>query len=140
MSIKPKKAGVLIWSPLPCGFSRNVFSRERLRPCFFLWTTYFIENFIEIPLVIQKIFSVNISYFNWFFGFFWDFLVGKKLMTSAYNRWCQHFQPTINLLWIDYFNNCVNLFWYWISCSWNLKVGTHWSLSRKNYVQKAQSY
>ena len=45
------------------------------------------------------------------FRIFWHFLVTKKLMTLAYNKWCQHFfnfQSTPNRL----FNNCINLYWY----------------------------
>ena len=37
----------------------------------------------------MKIFSVNSNYF----------FVTEKLMSSAYNKWCQHFF-TFNLLWI----------------------------------------
>ena len=50
-----------------------------------------------------KIYSVNISYFQRFssiFWIFWHFLVTKKLMTSASNRWCQHLY-TFNMLQID---------------------------------------
>ena len=41
----------------------------------------------------MNIFFVNISYFQQFasiFLIFWHFLVIKKLMTLAYNKWCQH--------------------------------------------------
>ena len=44
----------------PCGFSKNVFSKERVKPCFFVTFNIIIshtfpENFIEIPQVVQKI-------------------------------------------------------------------------------------
>ena len=48
----------------------------------------------------MKTFSVDINYFHQFWSIlwiFWDFLVTKKLMTSTYNRWCQHFL-TFNML------------------------------------------
>ena len=41
--------------------------------------------------VDMKIFSIDINGFHQFFRFFWHFLVTKKLMASAYNRWCQYF-------------------------------------------------
>ena len=50
---------------------------------------------------------------------FLHFSFANKLMTSAYNRWWQHFfylQPTLNRL----LNNCIKLNWHWIS-SWNIK-------------------
>ena len=73
----------------------------------------------------MKNLSVNISYFHQFspiFWIFWHLLVSKKLMMSAYNRWCQHFfhfQHTLN----RFFNNCIKLCWYYISSSWNMKEG-----------------
>ena len=42
---------------------------------------------------------------------FLTFLFKNKLMTSAYNKWCQHFfhlQHTLNRL----FNNCIKLYGY----------------------------
>ena len=42
----------------------------------------------------METFFDNISYFHRFLSFFWifwHFLVTKKLMASAYNRWCQYF-------------------------------------------------
>ena len=58
----------------------------------------FPENFIEITQVVQKILSLSLSIFLWLFlaifiifWIFWHFLVTKKRMMTAYNRWCQHF-------------------------------------------------
>ena len=51
----------------------------------------------------MNIFFVNISYFQQFasiFLIFWNFLVTKKLMTLAYNKWCQH-AFTFNIHQID---------------------------------------
>ena len=47
-------------SAFPCGFSKNVSSKERKKPCFFVAfnTTIshiFPGNLIEIPLVVQKL-------------------------------------------------------------------------------------
>ena len=56
----------------------------------------------------MKNLSANISYFHRFLlilGIFWHFLVTKKLITSAYDRWCQHFF-TFNILQID----CLKLY------------------------------
>ena len=44
----------------PCGVSKNVSSKERVKPCFFVIFNMIInhifpENFIEIPQVFQKI-------------------------------------------------------------------------------------
>ena len=52
------------------------------------------------PSEAMENFSVYISYFHQFssiFQIFWHFLVTKKLMTSAHNRWCQDFF-TFNIL------------------------------------------
>ena len=76
----------------------------------FLWLNISSENFIEFPQVVQKSFKVFnflgffiylfiYFYFYFFiFYFFFDiYLVTKNLMTSACNRWCQHFF-TLNIL------------------------------------------
>ena len=44
----------------PCGFSKNVSSKERVKPWFsvtfsIILSHIFPENFIEIPQVVQKI-------------------------------------------------------------------------------------
>ena len=45
--------------PHPCGFSKNLSSKGRVKPCFFLFdfiiSHIFPENFIEIPEVFQKL-------------------------------------------------------------------------------------
>ena len=49
----------------------------------------------------MKIFSININYFHRFFRIFWQFFVTKKLIMSAYYRWCHHFflfQSTLSRL------------------------------------------
>ena len=59
----------------------------------------FPENFIEIPQVLQNIWRFSPSILTIFtdFWIFCNSFVAKKLMTSAYNRWCQQFY-TFNLL------------------------------------------
>ena len=84
------------------GFLKNVSSKERVKPWFFMTFNnilrhIFPENFIEFPQVTQKIWRnplstlANFHQFSSVFWIFWHYLVTKKLMTSAYNRWCQHF-------------------------------------------------
>ena len=80
-TINTKKDG---WINLtPSSFLKIVSSRQRVKPflCDFYFTInhIFSENLIGIPQVCQKIFSVNINYFNQFFGIFWHFLVSKKV-------------------------------------------------------------
>ena len=52
----------------------------------------------------MKNLSVDITYLHWVSQIcwtFWHVVVTKKLTTSAYNRWCQHFH-TFNILSIDF--------------------------------------
>ena len=91
------------WPPYPQSphalwFSKNVFSRERLKPCFFVTfkiikSHIFPANFNVITQVIQKIWRYSLSILPIFIDFsdFLYFLVAKKLITSAYNRWYQNF-------------------------------------------------
>lgn len=51
----------------------------------------FPEDFIEVCLVVQKIWKSSPSILTIFIDCY--FLVAKKLMTSTYNRWC-HIQNT----------------------------------------------
>ena len=56
----PKTAGGSQFDPPLCGFSKNVSSKERVKPWFFatfdiIIRHVFPENFIEIPQVVQKI-------------------------------------------------------------------------------------
>ena len=100
----------------------------------------FPENVIEIPQVVWKIWRFSSSILTILFSssswIFWHFLIAKKLMTSAYNGWCQNFfylQPNLNRL----FNNCVKLYWYWISSSSNIKgVGQFDLPPEKNTFKK----
>ena len=114
-------------------FEKYIFQREGETLFFFYFLYYhkshlswkFYWNFWSRSEVMMN-FSASISYFHRFSSIFWNFfvfchfLVTKKLMTSAYNRWCQHFfhfQLTLNRL----FNNFIKLYSYLISFSWNMK-------------------
>ena len=89
----------------PCVFSKNVFSKERVKLCS-LFVTFNIIIFLKSSLTFLKSFRryeyffVNISYFQQFASIFWHFLVTKKLMTLACNKWCQH-AFTFNIHQID---------------------------------------
>ena len=82
-----------------CGFSKNVFFQRKggfLVFCdsFNIFISHiFHENFIEIPQLVQKI--------------WWH-----QHMASA----IIYLQPTLNKL----INNCIKIYWYHISSSWNL--------------------
>ena len=58
-----------------CGFLKNVSSKERLKPWFFVTVNVIIghifpENFIEIPLVVQKIWRISLTISAIFIDFF----------------------------------------------------------------------
>ena len=93
--------------PLPCGFSKNVSSKESVKPWFFvtfniILKNIFAEKFIEFPQVVQKIWRNYLSIlaifinFPQFFGFL-TFPCYKETNDIAYNRWCHHFF-TFNIL------------------------------------------
>ena len=93
-----KQLGRSQFDPYPsCGFPKNVCSKKRVKPWFSWLLIYhkshmswnFHWNFSSRSEDINN-FSVNISYFYHFssiFWIFWHFLVTKKLMGSANNRW-----------------------------------------------------
>ena len=59
---------------LPCAFSKNVSSKERVKPWFFvnfniIISYIFPENFIEIPHVVQKIWRISLSILANFINF-----------------------------------------------------------------------
>ena len=66
------------FDPSPLWFSKNVSSKERVKPWFFVTFNIilrhmFPENFIEFPQVVQKIWRNSLSIlanFHQFFGFF----------------------------------------------------------------------
>ena len=94
--------------------SKFVYSRERVKPCFFFvtfniksrlsWKFYWSSSSCSEAM---EIFSFNIN--TSIFWVFWHFLVKKKCMTSSYSRWCRHcffFQPSLNRL----FSNFIKLY------------------------------
>ena len=111
--LNPRKAGggdgvnlTRLWF-----FQKCIFWKEG-ETLFFYWFFFYFQYYHKLDLSWKfywnssshsedvKTFSVNTSYFHRFssiFWIFWHFLVTKKLMTSAYNRWCQHFF-TFNIL------------------------------------------
>ena len=84
----------------------------------------FPENWIEIPQVVRRIWKfsstilANFITFFFFFWTFWYFLVANKLMREhiANDVNIFYLQPIFNRL----FNNCIKLYWYWISSFWNM--------------------
>ena len=97
-----------------CGFFENASAKEIVNSWFFCdfyhkphhsWKFHWNSTSRSEDM---ETFFDNISYFHQFLSIFWifrHFLITKKLMTSGYNRWCQHFfhfQYTLNI----FFNNC----------------------------------
>ena len=83
---------------LPCGFSKNVCCKERVKPWFFVALNnsishIFPENIIEIPQVVQKLWRIYLSILAIFINFlnFSTFLCYKETNDLSYNKWCQHF-------------------------------------------------
>ena len=132
--------------PMLCDFSKNVFSRERLKSFFFVTfkiteSHIFPANFNLISQVAQKIWRFSLSIYPIFIDFsdFLHFLVAKKLITSAYNRWYQHFF-TFDLLKIG----CLTIVQSYIDIRLVLleirsELNWHPPL-RKNQLQKLQPY
>ena len=107
------------FAPLPpCGFSKNVSSKERMKAVFFMSfniikSCIFLESLIETLHVVQKLWRVFCEFLWEFWVFRGHFLVTKKLMKSSYNRWCQNFFTLLFQLfqhtWNKLFNNCMKL-------------------------------
>ena len=144
--LNPKRAGEPIWPIL--WLFQNASDRERLKPCFFVTFNIiigciFLENFIEIPHVVQKIWKFPPSMLTIFIDFF-RFLafhcyketndVSKKQTMSTFF----HFQLTSNKL----FNNRIKLYWFEISSSWNIKgqLGRSNRSPQKELQSKTQPY
>ena len=77
----PRTAGGGQFDPRPCGFSKTVYSKERMKPWFFsafniTLRHIFPKKFIEFPEVVQKIWTVSLSILAIFIHFpnFFDFL------------------------------------------------------------------
>ena len=126
-----------IWLPPPlhCSFLKNVSSIKRVKPCFFvtfdiILKHIFPENFIEFPLVVQKIWRSSLSIlaifinFSQFFGFF-DIALLQR------NYWRHPITDDVSIFSVSTLsrlsNNCIKLYWYQMSSSWNMKGGSNWS-------------
>ena len=77
----------------PCSFSKNVCTRERVKPCIFVNFNIIISHILfKIPLKFLKSFRIYEDFLRQYqlissiFRIFWDFLVTKKLMTSEFFR------------------------------------------------------
>ena len=120
-----KKLRVNLISP-PVVFPKMRFSEVGWRSAVFvkfkiITRHIFSEKLIEILQVFQKIWRFSSSILTIFIIFlFFDIFVLQR------NWWRQHItndififslQPTLN----SFFNNYINLHWYWISSSWNMK-------------------
>ena len=95
----------LTFQRLKGGRSKNAFFRDRVRLCFFVPFNIIIRHIFPEKFYLissgrsedMNVFFFNINDFHQFFVVFFNFLVTKKLMMSAYNRLRQHFFTT-NLL------------------------------------------
>ena len=72
---------------VPCGFSKNLSSKERAKPWFFVTFNIvlkyiFPENFIEFYRNFLSVLP-NFHQFSSVFWIFWHYLATKKLMTSV---------------------------------------------------------
>ena len=93
-----KAGGIGLTTPSPpphVVFPKMCFlERESETPFFVTFNIIISLSFLKILLRFLKSFRrFFLSILNIFIDFldFSHFLVAKKLMTSAYNRWCQHF-------------------------------------------------
>ena len=107
--LNPKKAGEGVnLTPLStCKFSKNVSSKQRLKPCVFMTFNIIIsyifpENFIELPQVVQNIWRLSLS----ILAIFMDFQTNDVSLWQMMSRFF-HFQYTLNRL----FNNCIKSYW-----------------------------
>ena len=117
--INPKKAGGSIWPPLPRSLSKNVISKNSVKPYFllllkFLLSYTFLENFIQISKVVQKIERFSSSILTAFIIFL-------------------NLHPTSNRL----LGNCSKSGYTDLFFLKYKREVSNW-LPRKNYLQKAQ--
>ena len=89
------------------GFSKIVFSRGRVKPCFFVTFNVIIrlifpENFIKIPQVVQKIWRASSSTSPIFVNFpnFLTFPCYKQTNDVSIKQVMSAFQHTLNRLYI----------------------------------------
>ena len=116
----PKKVRGSVWSS-PLWLSKNVTSKERVKPCFFvnfniMINHIFPSNFSKIPQVGQKIWKLSPSILaisidhHRFFGFFCISLLLR-------NYWHQLVTDEVSIFSLSIcfnrlFNNYIKLYWY----------------------------
>ena len=112
----PKIFGGSILTPFVV-FFKSTFFRVRVKPCsFFTLILSKVTSFLNVLLKFFKHAEKNENFlfqcqlFSAIFRIFWHFLVTKKLIASAYNRWRQHFLPSTYSK--SFFNSCIKLCWY----------------------------
>ena len=96
-----RRGGGVQIDPPPCGFSKNVSSKERVKPCFFLTFNIilrhiFPEKFIEFPQVAQKIWRNSLSILPIFINFprfigFFDITLLQR------NKWRQLIRDDVSI-------------------------------------------
>ena len=78
----------------------------------------------------MKTFFFNINYFHQYIRFFYISFLQR-------NWWCQHLADVVSVFFFELtlkrlLNNCIKLYWYYTSSSWNLKERSKWTTpSRK---------
>ena len=96
----------------PCGFSKNVSSKETVKPCLFMTFNIIIshifpENFIEFPQVVQKLSRIPLSILAIFIDFhqFSGFL---DISLSQRNQWRQLIADDVSIFSLStYFKEIV---------------------------------
>ena len=138
-----------------CCFPKKLYFRVRVKPCFFVTfniivSHIFPENFVDVSHIAQRIRRFSPSILTIFIDFsdFLNFSSRKETSDFSIQQMISsifYFQAIINSL----FNNFINLYWYWISSSGNMKVGRRGKLNpsplhllpqKENCLQKSQLY
>ena len=125
----------------PLVFPKMCFSKKGWNPVVFFYIYIYYRKlhlFLKNSLKFLKSFRSYEDYilqyclFVSIFRTFWHFLVTKKVMMSAYNRFF-YFQSSLN----RFFNSCVKLYWYSISFSWNINGWSNWAPPQKKLPSKS---
>ena len=119
-----------------CGSFKTVISRERVKT-WFLWLLIsschiFLENFIEIPQVVQKIWRFSSFILTVFTNFaYFDISFFKK------NYWRQYMTNNVSIFYLQHrlILNCTKLYSYCISSSLNSSSSSNWPYTQTTYLQ-----
>ena len=107
----------------------NIFSLtlKRQRRYFFvsfiiIVSHIFSASFVEFPHIVQRIWRFFPSLFTIFINFWIFFKISCYDENNGVSIWQMisavfYFQPTL----YSFFNNCIKLYWYYISSSWKSK-------------------